>query len=548
MENKKNYQKLAYWVPYLVFALVIILVMNSQLRHHITIIVGDGYFHFTRIYDAAQQIRTHNFSYFQMNWGFDQSGRIVNAVYGPMFAYLMGFLLLLSGSWFKFQILTGFLISFVAAAGMYQLMKKVNNNLFVDTLVSLVYLCQISWWNQGATFGSISAMMLPYVLLVAVRMIQNWQKPISWLQLGLTMSIVAQIHLMSTLLFTIMLIPFAIAGFCHTDNKKAMIYNFLGAVGLTIVLTANVWGALIYFHLHDVMANPIETNMAISAVGWANMSELFWGLAIFQIIYVLFHLRESLLNNIVTLTGTIFLVISTNLIPWNAIQTAYPVLRSTFQVPRRLMIEAIPLLLLGAGITIKFMVQRDHNDVGTWCAFLIVMLLVGFNSKLTVNNFYTNTSIQSTMPMQYEARANNNGKIFYYRNVPAPDYLPQVKNISGTKKAALYEQNVIKRQYQFEHLVLPGGRLELKWFSPKISKVKLPIVMYRDSHLIVNDHAVKHLKRNEIGVPTVNQVKGKNKAILSFQAPNWWQPLLWIVSLSWLLIICLALYNRLRHC
>lgn len=548
MENKKNYQKLAYWVPYLVFALVIILVMNSQLRHHITIIVGDGYFHFTRIYDAAQQIRTHNFSYFQMNWGFDQSGRIVNAVYGPMFAYLMGFLLLLSGSWFKFQILTGFLISFAAAAGMYQLMKKVNNNLFVDTLVSLVYLCQISWWNQGATFGSISAMMLPYVLLVAVRMIQNWQKPISWLQLGLTMSIVAQIHLMSTLLFTIMLIPFAIAGFCHTDNKKTMIYNFLGAVGLTIVLTANVWGALIYFHLHDVMANPIETNMAISAVGWANMSELFWGLAIFQIIYVLFHLRESLLNNIVTLTGTIFLVISTNLMPWNAIQTAYPVLRSTFQVPRRLMIEAIPLLLLGVGITIKFMVQRDHNDVGTWCAFLIVMLLVGFNSKLTVNNFYTNTSIQSTMPMQYEARANNNGKIFYYRNVPAPDYLPQVKNISGTKKAALYEQDVIKRQYQFEHLVLPGGRLELKWFSPKISKVKLPIVMYRDSHLIVNNHAVKHPNRNEIGVPTVNQIKGKNKAILSFQAPNWWQPLLWIVSLSWLLIICLALYNRLRHC
>lgn len=548
MENKKNYQKLAYWVPYLVFALVIILVMNSQLRHHITIIVGDGYFHFTRIYDAAQQIRTHNFSYFQMNWGFDQSGRIVNAVYGPMFAYLMGFFLLLSGSWFKFQILTGFLISFAAAAGMYQLMKKVNNNLFVDTLVSLVYLCQISWWNQGATFGSISAMMLPYVLLVAVRMIQNWQKPISWLQLGLTMSIVAQIHLMSTLLFTIMLIPFAIAGFCHTDNKKAMIYNFLGAVGITLVLTGNVWGALIYFHLHDVMANPIETNMAISAVGWANMSELFWGLAIFQIIYVLFHLRESLLNNIVTLTGTIFLVISTNLMPWNAIQTAYPVLRSTFQVPRRLMIEAIPLLLLGAGITIRFMVQRDHNDVGTWCAFLIVMLLVGFNSKLTVNNFYTNTSIQSTMPMQYEARANNNGKIFYYRNVPAPDYLPQVKNISGTKKAALYEQDVIKRQYQFEHLVLPGGRLELKWFSPKISKVKLPIVMYRDSHLIVNNHVVKRPNRNEIGVPTVNQVKGKNKAILSFQAPNWWQPLLWIVSLNWLLIICLALYNRLRHC
>ncbi|QNQ81002.1 hypothetical protein [Lactobacillus sp. PV034] len=548
MENKKNYQELLYWLPYLVFALVIVLVMKSELCHHVTIIVGDGYFHFTRIFDAAQQIRTHNFSYFQMNWGFDQSGRIVNAVYGPMFAYIMGLLLLISGTWFKFQILTGFLIGFLAASGMYQLMKKVNNNLLVDTLISLVYLGLISWWNQGATFGSISAMMLPYVLLVAIRMIQNWKKPISWLQLGLTMSIVAQIHLMSTVLFTIMLIPFAIAGFCHTENKKSMIYNFFGAIGLTLVLTANVWGALLYFHLHDVIANPIETNMAISAVGWANMSELFWGLAIFQIIYVLFHFRESLLNDIVTLTGAIFLVVSTNLLPWNAIQTAYPVLKSTFQVPRRLMIEAVPLILLGVGLTIKFMAQRDHNDVGNWCAFLIVMLLAGFNSKLTVNNFYTKNSIKYTMPMQNQARASNNSNIFYYYNIPAPDYLPQVKNVSGTKKAAIYERDVIKRQYRFEHEVLPGGQLEIKWTSPQASKVKLPIVMYRDSHLVVNNQVVKHPHKNEIGVPTIRQVKGNNEAVLSFIAPKWWKPLLWIVSLSWIFVIIIGLYNWKIRC
>lgn len=542
----KNYQKLLYLAPYLVFIIVIVLVMNSQLRHHVTIIVGDGYFHFTRIYDAAQQIKTHNFSYFQMNWGFDQSGRIVNAVYGPMFAYIMGFLLLLSGTWFKFQILTGFLISFAAGAGMYQLMKKVNDNLLIDTLVSLVYLCEISWWNQGATFGSITAMMLPYVLLVAIRMIQNWQKPISWLQLGLTMSIVAQIHLLSTVLFTIMLIPFTIAGFCHTEKKKSMVYNLLGAIALAIVLTANVWGALIYFHLHDIMANPIETNMVNTAVGWPNMIELFWGLALFQIIYVLFHLRESLLNDIVTLTGMIFLVVSTKLLPWNAIQTAYPVLKSTFQGPRRLIIEALPLLLLGVGLTIKFMVQRDHNYTGTWCAFLIVYLMASFNSRLWVNNFYTTNSVQSTIPMQKEARADNSNKIFYYENVPAPDYLPQVKNISGTKKAAIYERDVVKRQNQFKHRVLSGGRLELEWTSPKTSYVKLPLVMYRDSRLIVNNHLIKDPDKNEIGVPTVNQIKGENKAILSFQAPNWWQPLFYVVSLSWLITIALCIIKKLN--
>ncbi|EQE00311.1 putative cell division domain protein, partial [Clostridioides difficile CD9] len=36
------------------------------------------------------QFKTGNFSYFQTNYGFQQSGRIVNALYGPLIAYILG--------------------------------------------------------------------------------------------------------------------------------------------------------------------------------------------------------------------------------------------------------------------------------------------------------------------------------------------------------------------------------------------------------------------------------------------------------------------------
>ena len=36
------------------------------------------------------QLKNGNFSYFLSLYGFQQSGRIVNALYGPFFAYLQG--------------------------------------------------------------------------------------------------------------------------------------------------------------------------------------------------------------------------------------------------------------------------------------------------------------------------------------------------------------------------------------------------------------------------------------------------------------------------
>ncbi len=47
------------------------------------ILGSDVVFHFNRFYETSQQIKEGNFQYFLSIYGFQQSARIVNALYGP---------------------------------------------------------------------------------------------------------------------------------------------------------------------------------------------------------------------------------------------------------------------------------------------------------------------------------------------------------------------------------------------------------------------------------------------------------------------------------
>ena len=93
--NSKKFDQiwLMIW-PYLFFIVCITIMAFPQLMAGVATKGGDTYFHYTRFYDTAMQIRNHNFSIFQSNYGFENSGRVVNTLYGPGFAYLNGLIVL----------------------------------------------------------------------------------------------------------------------------------------------------------------------------------------------------------------------------------------------------------------------------------------------------------------------------------------------------------------------------------------------------------------------------------------------------------------------
>lgn len=88
------------WLPSIVIVLVAVLLLLPQLTSRGVIAGSDFLFHYNRFYETAMQIKTGNFSYFMSLYGFYSSGRIVNALYGPYFAYFQGILVLINLSAF----------------------------------------------------------------------------------------------------------------------------------------------------------------------------------------------------------------------------------------------------------------------------------------------------------------------------------------------------------------------------------------------------------------------------------------------------------------
>ena len=107
---------------YLFIFLIAGLFVVPQLWTQKMILGADALFHYNRFYETAEQIKTGNFSYFISLFGFQQSGRIVNAVYGPLFSYLQGMLVLLAGSWFHYQVLSNFLVYLLAGCSLFKLL------------------------------------------------------------------------------------------------------------------------------------------------------------------------------------------------------------------------------------------------------------------------------------------------------------------------------------------------------------------------------------------------------------------------------------------
>ncbi|WP_172984065.1 hypothetical protein [Lactobacillus helveticus] len=89
-------------------------------------------------------------------------------------------------------------------------------------------------------FMAWGAALAPYAMMQVLYMINDERKLILWLSLALIMSLIAQVHLLSTVYIACTFVPFAIYALVKTSAKKQMIIDFFKALGTTLVLTANV--------------------------------------------------------------------------------------------------------------------------------------------------------------------------------------------------------------------------------------------------------------------------------------------------------------------
>lgn len=551
VEKYKN-KIIDYLIPIILSLVIATVLIWTELTTRSGLTLDDTAFHFHRFYDTYQQIQNHNFSYFQMNYGMGESGRIVNALYGPFFAYLMGSLLLFCSSWLRFQILITYLIFLVGGLGIYRLSRKVKISQVVSSIVTALFLTTgyIAYWPRSNAFNSWGAVLIPFVLIQGINLLNNHKTRFSWISLGIVMAIVAQIHLLSTFFSILALIPFFIYGLVLSENKRQMWIDVFKAVGLFIVLTANVWGAFLLLYPTNQMASPIDYSPVLTAVNlsvagtstmWASITEVTLLLFIVQLIYVIFNFKSSKLNTFVTLEGIVFLYLSSNLFPWQFVKDTLPAVTGYLQFPNRFTVVAYPLLFLGIGLTLNELIKRHGKKLGMIASALAIVVVL-FNVRADFNEI--NNNITYNKGITSNAKEMKEKGLAPYINkveINSPDYLPVRKKIKSSDITGML-MSMSPQKNNFEQRVISNGRLEFTWKDSTSKVTTLPIFIYKQSELSLNNKVIKP-KVNEIGMPQVQSRKGKNTAILSFKTPIWFTILLYISILSWVLLIIYGVFR-----
>lgn len=503
--------------------LTIGLLMTGQMITGHGIIGADSVFHYNRFYETYSQLKHLNFSWFQSIYGFNQSGRIVNVVYGPLFAYLNGGLLILVHSWYQYQLVSSTIIYLIGGLGMYQLLKRLKIRPIIAAMMASFYLT-VGWmprWQIGNNTTALGAMLMPYLLMITFEMITDAKRPIHWKKLALLMSLTIEIHLLSALLFMLILIPAWPYALKIATIKVQMLLDTVKAVLTTIVLTANTLVPLIYLSLTNHLAMPADFDVVKNT------------------------LRLDPLNNTHT-TITVFLL----------------------GVLIMQMMLAYPLLIVGLARSFESLSSRPIKkrffnphwlEIGVLSVIWLVCLAqvglfinqkaqIGFMPRVLTSKTTSigkNNSQKDRQNVLKAMHTSNYQTFLKQLQKRVPDYLATAKaNVDAMQAAYSYGASVVDQKSSIKIQAVSHGRLKLTWQADKSGRIQLPIVTYRQSRLIVNGKKLTRFKRSLVGSPTVIQQPGQNTAYLSYAAPLWLNFLIVISLLSWLAWALRMVFNH----
>ncbi len=551
--------------PYLLVALFSFILIIPQWLSRGVILGTDSVFHYNRFYEAAMQIKHWNFSYFLSIYGFQQSGRIVNAVYGPFFAYFQGLLVLFGHTWFGYQLVSRFVLGLIAGSSMYALLKSAKIKDEISLPIALLYLTtfSIQYWTLRQGFSSWGAAVMPFCFIPAIRF--TFYKEIHPFQLAFAVSLIFQIHLLSTLFLLIMYIPFFAYGFFQSKRKLKVIFQGLLSVFLTLLLTANVWVALIFLKMDNKLLDPfINDLMNNSAI---NTGSTYWittpyPLVLFlvgQVIYVL--LRWRLMANwkrILHAVYLLFILLSTSMIPWNWLVNHGVKIAQLIQFPFRFFIPATILLLLIGGMILNHFVKWRRYS--SW-VLIACLIIGGLQTYLSVNQqishdkneFYVfkpsrHVHLVGTYRQQraslFDDRLDN---LLTKVRKSTPDYLPVYSSTKGYNAYDYYAEKVIFKS-GFTKTVKDNGSLAITWAS-KGGQTELPVTVYKRTRLVLNGKALtaKDYKLSAFGIPTVKDREGLNRLTVSFTVPAYFTLALWLTIVSWLGLLVFWLYHKAKR-
>ncbi|MTV81834.1 hypothetical protein [Secundilactobacillus folii] len=573
--SKSNFRFLIETV--VVLAIVICITLWPQVHTHSVILGVDSIFHFNRFYDTMAQIKTGHYNYFLMNFGFDETGRIVNALYGAVMAYLQGALLLMAGSWFHYEVLSSAMLMVVAFFGMMVIGRQLKFNRLLQLVAATLYATSpaVIVWITAQQFTGWGAALMPYVFAGAFTFFNqkiNWKNSLA---LAIPMAILIQTHILSAIITTIALVPIIIGVLFQKKNtKKSLSYGLLAVIE-TILLTGNVWGVMLEIMPANTLLTPWPyANMAdytstfnLSLPNTINFAFthgiVFWVLITTQLIISILNWKQtSILAKSVVVTIVVFIVVASPIFPWTWVSHHLPALQVLLQFPRRL--NVLPELLT------PILVGLNYNHVHFKKSFYSIALAISF-ANLGVAAYLVNTQSMAWNEhtvLSYSHNvtkfANNAAikKAFNSQNLQAGlttikknsvDYLPTTNSLTPSHPGKslrfaypLYWDLVKVDNSHFTKRVTSKGNLLVKFKMKKAKYQILPLVMYRRSSLFLNNHQVPKtkIKFNPLKQPIIHLNKGVNVFRLTYRPTFFTAALSFSTGIFWGLLLFFLLIKQ----
>ncbi|CYV18889.1 hypothetical protein HO944_06815 [Streptococcus suis] len=545
-----------------VFFLFSLTLLLPQILTKAVVTGDDIVFHYNRFYDTAMQIKSGDFSYIMSLHGYQQSGRIVNALYGPYLAYLQGALLLLAGTWYRYQLLSNLLLGVFSATSLYFLMRevKVRYSLSVGLSMFFVTTYSVQYWWVAQGFSSWGVALFPLCLIPAVRFLKTGKVPI-FLMAG-AVGLMLQIHMLSALFLILAYAILFSIGWLKSQDKWNVMKDVLFSVGVFLILTVNIWFPLLNINATNELAAPfINKKFIQSTVTWSFSYFLYFpfSLPIIFATSIYFMIKkwkkQSMILKSLTITFLVFFIFSTNLFPWQLFAGKGIGLVDLIQFPFRFFLYANTLLLTIVGLQLTDYEVRKKLFLGM--TILSTIIGVGFTwdqYKQAVNDQYNKaeflqdmlhtTLYGTTEELRASLHSKNLGEFVQLAQKSTPDYVPVLsekeENVRAVNEAKSrydrYRDQIILPNQQFNKQVF-GDSLKISWSANQSEEIQIPIVIYRDSELTLNG---KRLGKTDyylstIGVPMVASQKGKNTLILSYKQQWWLLPVIFISLTGWIL-------------
>lgn len=523
-----------------------------QLLGRELIIGSDAIFHYNRFYDTAQQIKNSNWQYFISMYGFEQSGRIVNAMYGPLMAYFQGLLVLISPSWFGYQVLSNFLVMSISGLSLGYLLKKADVALWPRVFCSVVYMASFSlqYWVYRQGFSSWGAALLPLCLVPLIQLV-NERKISPW-KVGLGVALMVQIHLLTSLFLIMIYVIFFLVIFFKSSlaEKKGLLKDGVLAVVVFIPFTLNIWLAFWQVYGHNQLLPPfinrhIEQNTIDGKSSyWLTSSYVLMGLIGISFFSALMCWKKlDLLTKLSLASSAIFFLLSTQLLPWHQWVADQVRFAQLIQFPFRFYIPFSVLLLLGFGLLSKQVPLKRYVKVCMLAAAIFSICQTNVNTTIHLQKWddtqksifnRKHTFVYDEAKVK-KAMYSSNLQIFLNDAVKStPDYLPQYRE-DQHNKYRLYEKEIINNQAGFTKRVV-DDQLLVEWQKTTADMIQLPLIKYHDTKVQLNGRILdeKEMKVSTIGTLSVPQEAGMNMLILTYETPIWINAGILLTVLLWL--------------